>query len=294
MQIHKDGDRVAVYTRNMRDVTHSVPDVVEAALSISAQSVILDALNPDGRPAPFQVTMSRFGRRLDIDSASTTTPLTTYVFDCLQIEGVDLIDLPAPERWDRLADIVAEPNLPQRIITDSVDSGSDFYRSVLESGHEGVMVKSLTAPYSAGRRGSGWLKVKPAHTLDLVVLAAEWGSGRRRGTLSNLHLGARNPTSGDFVMLGKTFKGLTDELLTWQTERFLELETHRKGHAVYVRPEQVVEIAFDGVQASSRYPGGMALRFARVKGYREDKPAEEADTIDAVRDIFERQAKRGS
>ena len=294
VQIHQDHDRVAIFTRNLRDVSDSLPDVAETARGLSARSAILDGevitLDADGAPQPFRVTMSRFGRQRDVERAHDETPLTTYFFDCLHVDGEDLIDTDAAARWMRLAAIVSAENLPHRLVTDNVGSAWAFYDEVLESGHEGVMVKSLVAPYSAGRRGSGWLKVKPAHTLDLVVLAVEWGSGRRKGWLSNLHLGARDPTSGNFVMLGKTLKGLTDELLIWQTERFLELETRREGHVVHVRPEQVVEITFDGVQASSRYPGGMALRFARVKGYRPDKNADEADAVDTVRQFFEGKA----
>jgi DNA ligase-1 len=217
-------------------------------------------------------------------------PLTPFFFDCLHLDGRDLIDLPGDERFTEFAGAVpVSLRVPREVVADEELAGS-FFRQALAGGHEGVMVKSLTAQYEAGRRGSGWLKVKPVHTLDLVVLAVEWGSGRRSGWLSNLHLGARDPASGGFVMLGKTFKGLTDQMLEWQTGRFLELESHREGHIVYVRPEQVVEVAFDGIQASSRYPGGMALRFARVKGYRGDKTADKADTIDEVRAIFRRSA----
>jgi DNA ligase-1 len=290
IQLHKDRTRVAAYTRNLRDITDAIPEIVAVARRFPAERAILDgeaiALQADGRPEPFQVTMSRFGRSQDISTSATQLPLTAFFFDCLHFDGRDLLDRPATERFDALAAAVPEEHLPARVITDDPAVADGFAAEVLEAGHEGVMVKDPTAPYAAGRRGAAWLKVKPAHTLDLVVLAVEWGSGRREGTLSNLHLGARDPVGG-FVMLGKTFKGLTDEMLAWQTERFLELETHRKGHVVHVRPEQVVEVAFDGVQASSRYPGGMALRFARVKGYRPDKAATEADTIDTVRAIFE-------
>ena len=291
VQVHKKGERVAVYTRNLRDVTRFLPDVVEAARSIAADAAIVDgeviALDSAGRPQPFQVTMSRFGRQLNLEQARRVTPLTAFYFDCLHADGADLIDETAEHRWQALSRIVPSGNLPRRITTASESDVQEFYRGALESGHEGIMVKALSATYSAGRRGAGWLKVKPAHTLDLVVLAVEWGSGRRRGWLSNLHLGARDELTGDFVMLGKTFKGLTDEMLAWQTERFLGLETGRAGHVVNVRPEQVVEIAFDGVQASTRYPGGMALRFARVKGHRNDKSPDEVDSIETVRRIFE-------
>jgi DNA ligase-1 len=228
--------------------------------------------------------MSRFGSRVDVERLRETVPLSPFFFDCLHVDGDDLIDRPANERLAALEErLPGELRVP-RTETGDVDEGQRFLEDALAQGHEGVMVKAPAAPYEAGRRGAGWLKVKVAHTLDLVVLAAEWGSGRRHGKLSNLHLGARDPQGGH-VMLGKTFKGMTDEMLAWQTERLLELETHREGHTVHVRPELVVEIAFDGVQSSSRYPGGMALRFARVKGYRPDKHADEADTVDTVRAI---------
>ena len=288
IQVHRNGDRVAVYTRNLRDVTRAVPEVVAAVQGLPLESVILDgetiALRPDGRPHPFQVTMSRFGSR---DASDTQVELSPFFFDCLHLDGVDLIDEPADVRTGQMARRLPAELMPPRRIVTTDDEATEFFSEVLAAGHEGMMIKSLDAPYAAGRRGAAWLKVKPAHTLDLVVLAVEWGSGRRRGLLSNLHLGARDPSTGEFVMLGKTFKGLTDETLKWQTERFLELETRREGHVVYVRPEQVVEIAFDGIQASTRYPSGMALRFARVKGYRDDKGAAEADTVDAVRAMFE-------
>jgi DNA ligase-1 len=291
IQVHRDGDRVEAYTRNLRPVTEAVPEVVDLVKRFAADQVILDgeviALRPDGRPYPFQVTMSRFGRSGDPDGGADRMPLRAFFFDVLHHDGDDLIDLPLRERIARLDTIAGPDHQPQRAAVATGGEVQAFFDHVLASGHEGIVVKDPASPYAAGRRGAAWLKLKPAHTLDLVVLAAEWGSGRRRGRLSNLHLGARDPATGEFVMLGKTFKGLTDSMLSWQTERFLELETHREGHVVYVRPEQVVEIAFDGVQRSSRYPGGMALRFARVKGYREDKSADEADTVDTVRRILE-------
>jgi len=210
-------------------------------------------------------------------------PLSVFLFDALHLEGADLIDLPDWKRHAELAWAVPSSLLMPRLVTDSAAEASSFFDDAVARGHEGVVVKSLDTPYAAGRRGAGWIKVKPRHTLDLVVLAVEWGHGRRRGWLSNLHLGARDPATGGFVMLGKTFKGLTDELLTWQTQRLLDLESRRDAYTVYVRPELVVEVAFDGVQRSPRYPGGLALRFARVLRYREDKSAAEADTIDMVR-----------
>ncbi len=292
VQVHRDGGDVAVYTRSLKEITGSVPDVVAAARSLPVTQVILDGeaigLTGAGRPLPFQQTMTRFG--------GEGGGLATAFFDVLHVDGEDLIDEPARDRLpalDRAAP--ADLRIP-RLVTADPAAAEAFFREALARGHEGVMAKSLDAPYEAGRRGAAWVKVKQAHTLDLVVIGVEWGSGRREGWLSNLHLGARDPASGEFVMLGKTFKGMTDEMLAWQTQRFLELETGRRGHVVFVRPEQVVEIAFDGIQASSRYPGGMALRFARVKGYRNDKTAAEADTIDTVRAIFEaaRGAPRGS
>ncbi len=292
-QVHRDGDDVAVYSRSLKDITGAVPDVVAAARSLPVSQVILDGetigLAGDGRPLPFQQTMTRFG--------GEGGGLATAFFDVLHLDGDDLIDEPARDRLPALDRAVpAELRIP-RLVTADPARAEAFFQEVLAAGHEGVMAKSLDAPYAAGRRGAAWLKVKQAHTLDLVVIGVEWGSGRREGWLSNLHLGARDPASGEFVMLGKTFKGMTDEMLEWQTLRFQELETHRRGHVVFVRPEQVVEIAFDGIQASPRYPSGMALRFARVKGYRHDKTAAEADTIDTVRAIFEGsypQAPRGA
>jgi DNA ligase-1 len=229
--------------------------------------------------------MSRFGSRLDVPELRRTVPLSSFFFDVLHLDGEDLIDRPTRDRIAALdARIPGELHVP-RIVTADQEDADRFLDDALERGHEGVMVKAPDAPYEAGRRGASWLKVKRAHTLDLVVLAVEWGHGRRQGRLSNLHLGARDPATGGYVMLGKTFKGMTDEMLAWQTERFLQLETRRDDFTVYVRPELVVEVAFDGVQRSPRYPAGLALRFARVKGYRPDKRAEEADTIETVRAI---------
>jgi DNA ligase-1 len=290
LQVHRVDGEVRAFTRNLADITHRVPELVETALRLPVRAVILDgeaiALQADGRPRPFQLTMSRFGSKLRAAEARTTMPLSAFFFDCLHLDGEDLLDLPARERFAALADRVPATEQVPRIETDDVAEAESFFARARERGHEGVMVKGVAAPYEAGRRGGSWLKVKQAHTLDLVVLAAEWGHGRRRGWLSNLHLGARDPARGSYVMLGKTFKGMTDEMLSWQTERLLELETHRDAHTVYVRPELVVEVAFDGVQSSHRYPGGVALRFARVKGYRPDKRAADADTIASVLEIY--------
>jgi DNA ligase-1 len=286
IQVHRSGHDVGVYTRSLDDVTGSVPEIVEAVLALDADPLVLDgeaiALRPDGRPHPFQITGSRFGSRRSVDELRRSTPLTPFMFDVLHANGDDLLDLPGSERAERLAAIVPEVMRVPRLVVESDDAAAAFQADALARGHEGVLVKSLDAPYAAGRRGAGWIKVKPRHTLDLVVLAAEWGHGRRRGWLSNLHLGARADDGSGFVMLGKTFKGLTDELLGWQTEKLLELETRREGITVHVRPELVVEIAFDGVQTSPRYPGGVALRFARVLRYRDDKRADEADTLSQV------------
>jgi DNA ligase-1 len=288
VQIHRAGDEVTVYTRSLDDVTARLPEVVEATLALPVRELIVDgeaiALRPDGRPQPFQVTGSRFGRSVDVAAARTAQPLSVFFFDILHRDGIDLLDAPAAERAAALGEIVPAPNRVDRLITSDPVAASDFLDATLAAGHEGLMAKSLTAPYEAGRRGAGWLKIKPVHTLDLVVLAVEWGSGRRQGKLSNIHLGARDPATGGYVMLGKTFKGMTDATLDWQTARFQELAVGATdGYVVTVRPEQVVEVAFDGVQTSSRYPGGVALRFARVLRYRDDKGPDQADTIDAVR-----------
>jgi ATP-dependent DNA ligase I len=287
IQVHRQGDRVAVYTRNLNDVTARVPEVVEMVSGLPARELILDgeviALTPDERPLSFQDTMRRFGRRLDIEQMRAELPLTAFFFDVLYHEGESVIDHALSDRLALLDRALPASLRVPRIITRDADEAGRFQSDALARGHEGVMVKSLVAPYAAGRRGSAWLKVKTPRTLDLVVLAVEWGSGRRQGWLSNIHLGARDPVSGGFIMLGKTFKGMTDELLEWQTKELLAREVRRDGHVVYVRPELVVEVAFNEVQRSTQYPGGVALRFARVKGYRPDKRADEADTIDAVR-----------
>jgi DNA ligase-1 len=285
---HRLGDEVRVFTRSLADATHRLPEIADIVRALPVESVILDgeaiALRKDQRPQPFQVTMSRFGTRLaaKLHEAASLAP---FFFDCLLLDGQDLTDRPAVERFEALERSVPDVARVPRVVTGELDEAREVMEESLARGHEGVMVKALDTPYQAGRRGGSWLKVKRAHTLDLVVLAAEWGHGRRRGWLSNLHLGARDPDTGGFVMLGKTFKGMTDEMLRWQTERFQELETHRDEFAVYIRPEVVVEVAFDGLLPSPRYPGGLALRFARVKGYRPDKGPEDADTIDTVRAI---------
>jgi len=292
IQVHRLGREVRAFTRSLADVTDRVPEVAAAALALPVDAVVLDgeviALRPDGRPHPFQVSMSRFGSSFD-DRPSESVALSSFFFDCLHLDGDDLIDRPYRDRVGALESVVPTDTRVPRSEPSTPVEAELFLEDALAHGHEGVVVKGLDSRYEAGRRGAAWIKVKRAATLDLVVLAAEWGHGRRQGKLSNLHLGARDPESGGFVMLGKTFKGLTDEILAWQTDRLLGLATTREGHVVHVRPELVVEIAFDGVQTSSRYPGGLALRFARVKGYRPDKPASEADTVDAVRALHERQ-----
>lgn len=306
IQVHRDGPRAWVFTRTLDDITERVPEIAAIALSLRASTAVIDgevvALHPDGRPRPFQVTSARVASEL----AREPVPLTAFLFDLLHVDGRDLIDEPASARFQRLADIAPAELLVPRLVTSDQHEAAAFLSDAIGRGHEGVVVKSVDAPYRAGRRGGDWIKVKPRTTLDLVILAAEWGHGRRQGWLSNLHLGARDPDGGRFVMLGKTFKGLTDAMLEWQTKRLLELaeppaagEHMRSGpgqeadaaagwrHGVVrVRPELVAEIAFDGVQASKRYPGGVTLRFARVLRYRPDKRADEADTIDAVRELW--------
>jgi DNA ligase-1 len=289
VQAHKDGSQVRVYTRSLHDVTDAVPEIVEALAAAPAHRLIADgealALRADGAPQPFQVTMRRFGRKLDVAAMRAELPLTAFFFDALHLDGQDLLDRPQHERFDALAQALPSGLLIARRVTADAREAEAFFAEALARGHEGVMAKGLDAPYEAGNRGASWLKVKRAWTLDLVVLAAEWGHGRRQGLLSNLHLGARDPQGG-FVMLGKTFKGLTDELLRWQTQKLLELEIGRDAYTVHVRPELVVEVAFNDIQTSPHYPGGLALRFARVKRYRADKRAADADSIDAVRAIY--------
>jgi DNA ligase-1 len=278
IQVHRDGDDVAIYSRSLDDLTARLPEVVAAARALPASQAVLDgeaiALRADGRPEPFQVTSSRI--------ASGSPGIQAVLFDVLHLNGEDLLDAPLRDRARALDEAAPDELRVPRVITGDQAEARSHFDAALKAGHEGVVVKDLDAPYAAGRRGSGWLKVKPRHTLDLVILAAEWGHGRRQGWLSNLHLGARAAGGDGFVMLGKTFKGLTDQMLAWQTERLLELKTDQRGITVFVRPELVVEIAFDGVQTSPRYPGGVALRFARVLRYREDKTPAEADTLGAV------------
>ena len=292
IQVHKQGDRIAIYTRSLNDVTPAVPEVTEAVRAFPANELILDgeviALDAAERPLPFQVTMRRFGRRLDVDALRAQIPVSPFFFDILRVDGEDLLDQQLHQRLTRLDAIIPASMRVPRTVTADVEEAKRFEAGALERGHEGLMAKSLSAPYAAGRRGSAWLKVKTARTLDLVVLAVEWGSGRRKGWLSNIHVGARDPVKGGFVMLGKTFKGMTDEILEWQTKELLARETRREGHIVHVRPELVVEVAFNEVQRSPHYPGGVALRFARIKGYRHDKRAEEADTIESVLELAPR------
>lgn len=283
VQVHRHGDDVTVFTRSLEDITDRVPEIVELVRGLTVDTVVLDgeaiALAPDGRPRPFQETGARVMSQ-DGAALRTAVPLTTWFFDILHLDGVDLVDQPAARRFEALAAAVPATAVVPRMRAEDPAAVQDFFARMLAAGHEGVVVKDLAAPYAAGRRGSAWVKVKPRHTLDLVVLAVEWGSGRRQGLLSNLHLGARDGAGQ--AMLGKTFKGLTDEMLAWQTQRFQDLKIADDGRVVQVRPVQVVEVAFDGVQRSSRYPGGVALRFARVVRYRDDKTADEADTIETV------------
>jgi len=289
IQLHRAGEHVQVFTRNLADITHRVPELVEVARSLPVNAVILDgetlSLDANGAPRPFQDTMSRFG-----SETVNETVLRPWFFDVLHVDGRDLIDEPLAQRQSELERIAGDWRIPG-LITADAQAAEQLSRDALAAGHEGVVVKALDSPYTAGRRGKSWIKVKPVLTYDLVVLAVEWGSGRRTGQLSNLHLGALDPDGefggpGEFVMVGKTFKGLTDELLRWQTEYFPSIETHRSDYAVHVRPVTVVEIAIDGVQRSTRYPGGVALRFARVKGYRPDKRPDEADTIQTLRELL--------
>jgi ATP-dependent DNA ligase I len=290
VQAHKEGAQVRLYTRTLNDVTAALPEIVAAVRALPARALILDgeaiAYDTSGRPHPFQITMRRFGRRREVEKLLTELPVRACFFDCLRLDDRSVADRRLRERSELLAAAVPEALRVPRIVTASVQEARAFYEAALAAGHEGVMAKSLDSSYEAGNRGASWLKIKRTHTLDLVVLAAEWGHGRRTGKLSNLHLGALERATGQYVMLGKTFKGLTDAMLEWQTRELLARESHRDQWTVYVRPELVVEIAFSDLQASSRYPGGMALRLARVKRYRDDKAVADADDMEAVRRIF--------
>jgi DNA ligase 1 len=290
IQVHRDGDDVRVWTRTLREVTDGVPELVDRVRALPCTSAVLDgetlALDDDGRPRAFQDTMSRFGS----DTSEAGVLLSPFFFDLLHVDGRDLLDEPLHVRLDALASLLADDeHAPLRmpgVRSPDPEQAAEVLDGALDAGHEGVVVKALDAPYAAGRRGKAWQKVKPVHTLDLVVLGAEWGYGRRTGSLSNIHLGARDPDGGEPIMVGKTFKGMTDELLAWQTRTFPALVRAENGHEVLLRPELVVEIELDGAQRSPRYPGGVALRFARVVRYRPDKTPAEADTIDAVRALL--------
>jgi DNA ligase-1 len=282
IQVHRRGDEVRVYTRNLRDITETLPGIVRAVRELPVRQAVLDGealWMLEHGPATFQDTVSQ------IDSDAPPEGISTFLFDALHVDGEDLLDTPLSERAARLDEIAGGLRIPS-VMTADTAAAERVLEEALAAGHEGIVVKDADSLYSAGRRGKAWRKVKPVLTYDLVVLGAEWGHGRRRGRLSNLHLGARDPSTGEFLMVGKCFKGLTDELLEWQTKELLARETERHGIAVMVRPELVVEIALDGVQSSTRYPGGVALRFARVKRYRPDKDAEEADTIDDLRALL--------
>jgi DNA ligase-1 len=294
IQVHKVDTDIRIYTRSLNEVTEAIPEIVETVRALPVRVLVLDgeaiAFDATGRPHPFQVTMRRFGRKLNVAEARVKLPMQAYFFDCLHHEDQSIEDQPTHLRIDRLVAAVPPEARVPRLITRSEEAAREFYEASLAAGHEGLMAKSLDVPYEAGNRGAGWLKIKRSHTLDLVVLAAEWGHGRRNGKLSNLHLGALDPATGQYVMLGKTFKGLTDSTLAWQTKQFLERETYRDQYVVYVRPELVVEIAFSDLQESSRYPGGLALRLARVKRYREDKQAADADNMAMVRRMYAMQS----
>ena len=290
VQVHKDGDDVRIYSRTGNDVTGAAPEIVSAVRNVGTRALILDgeaiALRPNGAPYPFQETMSRFGRVFDIGAMRAKMPLSVFFFDCLRRDDQDLVPLPASARFEALTATLPAELMTPRLVTSEITAAQAFYDDAVARGHEGVMVKALDVPYQPGARSAAWLKVKRSHSIDLVVLAAEWGHGRRRGWLSNLHLGAIDPATEAFVMLGKTFKGMTDAMLAWQTEELLKREIERDEWTVRVRPELVVEVTFNDLQASPRYPGGLALRFARVKGYRPDKKPSEADTMDTVRAIY--------
>jgi len=295
IQVHKDGEEIRIFTRHLKEVTESVPEIICLARQFPMDKAIFEgeaiALREDRRPLPFQTTMRRFGRIQDVESVQREIPLKPFFFDLLYVDGQSILDVPYSKRFEQLTERMPSEYLIPRIVTADEAKVRDFLLQSLKAGHEGLMAKGLDSPYVAGQRGFLWLKIKPAQTLDLVILAAEWGHGRRKGWLSNLHLGARDEGSGEFVMLGKTFKGLTDDMLQWQTKKLLELEAGRDEWTVYVRPELVVEIAFNDIQESLRYPGGLALRFARVKRFREDKSPLEADTFQKLGAIFEASRK---
>jgi DNA ligase 1 len=289
IQVHKVESEVRIYTRALNEVSERVPEIVELIRALPARSLVLDGeaiAMQNGHPLPFQTTMKRFGRKVDVERMREALPISGLFFDLMFLDGASLLDAPFRERSEALAGLLPEAARIERIVTGDLEEVERFYARAVEHGHEGLVAKSLESTYEAGARGASWLKIKPAHTLDLVVLAVERGSGRRTPWLSNLHLGARDPENGGFVMLGKTFKGMTDAMLAFQTEKLRALATEDDGYVVHVRPELVVEIAFNDVQESHQYPGGVALRFARVKRYREDKRAEDADTIEAVRAIY--------
>jgi len=291
IQVHKDGEEIRIFTRHLKEITESVPEIITLAKKFLMDKAIFEgeaiALREDGKPLPFQTTMRRFGRIQDVERIQKEIPLKPFFFDLLHLDGQSILDVPYGKRFEQLTERMPSEYLIPRIVTADRAKVRDFLLQSLKAGHEGLMAKGLDSPYVAGQRGFMWLKIKPAQTLDLVILAAEWGHGRRKGWLSNLHLGARDEESGEFVMLGKTFKGLTDEMLKCQTKKLLEFETGRDEWTVYVRPELVVEVAFNDIQESPRYPGGLTLRFARVKRFREDKSPREADTFQKVKTFFE-------
>jgi DNA ligase-1 len=294
IQVHKRGAEVRIYTRSLNEITAAIPEIAELVRTFAQDTLVLDgeaiAFDASRRPHPFQVTMRRFGRKLNVETSRSALPIEAFFFDCLRFGADSIATCTTQERFLALGKAVPASRLIPRLITDSVPAARAFYEAAIAAGHEGVMAKALGAPYEAGNRGSSWLKIKRVHTLDLVVLGAEWGNGRRTGKLSNLHLGALDPATGEYIMLGKTFKGLTDAMLTWQTQEFLAREVRRDLGTVYIRPELVVEIAFSDLQASSRYPGGLALRLARVKRYRDDKSVEDADTMESVRKVYAAQS----
>jgi DNA ligase-1 len=289
VQVHRSGGQVAVFSRSLNDVTAAVPEIVEAARALPGAGLILDgevlSLTPDGRPQPFQVTARRFGRKLDLDRMRAELPLTPFWFDLLYLNGQSLLDEPQSRRFQTLVELAPPNTLVPHTLTADPQRAGEFLHQALHQGHEGIMAKAAGAVYAAGARGQSWLKIKQAHTLDLVILAAEWGHGRRRGWLSNLHLGARDTEKGGFAMLGKTFKGLTDQMLAWQTAELLKAEIGRDAYTVFVAPQLVAEIAFNEIQVSPHYPSGLALRFARVKRYRPDKSPSDADTFQTVQKL---------